>query len=1215
MDQFVVRGINAADAADNLHRELLMHDEKRFQMSLDHQAAMIEKRLPGTTNFGPTPRLNLAASPSTPPALARTSKAHEIGGIMPGWGERLLSANSKGTVATCKLPCCAGSRSAVKELRPQLLVLWVHRADTITATSKMLGINGRWAHTWPGPWVGTVMHAMQDSVYIPLLPTDRDLLSCVVLDCVPAPRGTVLPGAHLAGAEPLPLNAQGALRQFRSKQRQGFTRNYTALWQRLVELKAGASVDSGRPASPAAIKVRVKVLGKGLKRQLGIPEALDADVDHFAQLPYPEFWAHIHRSLALVPAFGMSVYYESRISSTIIASFISSTPLIAEQRLLDTYPFLTPAHVFLREPGEDEAAAMYRVASMPEADIFNRRAAMQQLRLQLNTDSQYVDRLESAALWAWQQIMAASKASACEASRRDAQQLCTLLLTDPEVLGTLLALHDIRAAQLGLCCPPVLYRQGKTAAMSSRWEVPTKHLTRFCKDSVQAGAVDKVEPEQVLAKAWPSLCRITDLLLAVVNSYPLHPQPPSPAPAPVPASQCSSPGQLAPGLACCSASLNLSLRLAAAQALQARQQGPAHQAAMDRLHPVLGPWLRGQCLAQSLLLAAGHPQRDAQRAEAVSCLVPLVQALVIDTQTTSYSGGDVHPLPREGSRCGWRPERWRHKLSSSPMTTNWPAALPATSRQRAKSRAPGASSEGTEQLPDLRVVNSYAHICHALSSLVLQQPQPLERMKLFSTTTPGRGGSCVESCTKCLEVATALLSREEWCVVALSGSMCCPLPDLALTKSTWQFDWMDGLQPLLPPALPVLHRAVTAATGSAVLLRLTLWLTHHQPPQAALAAAVTACARQLSHIARIGTQALPSLSLAQRGGPEGVVLRRLAIQATAAAAHAQITLTQLVYPGLVKGVVPGVAWPLHPVLSLLETVREEWSLMSCIRSSCDNTFLEEAESEWPSKLVAGGHVELLCATEQLIQALEFMCTVWLPNIKSVDDTTSKLVEKWIDLPARLLIRSTQLLQMTAVVGREGLSAQPAAWLPPWHQLIKGWCSRLVTRVCHVAEIVRLLDAPHTGLGMSRNVLKHAPLLQHAPMQPDTEQALDLLVLTLAIAVPLVTVLKLSEGATCPKVALQLQELRRSLGLVPAQEVQGWRTTVAGTPSEALLQHALAAAALKLQLPHLLPGGASGSGEGAAGGAGADPSRRKLRLHEVMACLSECVSCWQRGREA
>ncbi|KAJ9507477.1 hypothetical protein QJQ45_006504 [Haematococcus lacustris] len=77
MDHFVVRGISAADAADNLHRELLMHDEKRFQMSLDRQAPIIEKRLPRTTNFGPSPRLNLAASPSTPPALARTGKAYE----------------------------------------------------------------------------------------------------------------------------------------------------------------------------------------------------------------------------------------------------------------------------------------------------------------------------------------------------------------------------------------------------------------------------------------------------------------------------------------------------------------------------------------------------------------------------------------------------------------------------------------------------------------------------------------------------------------------------------------------------------------------------------------------------------------------------------------------------------------------------------------------------------------------------------------------------------------------------------------------------------------------------------------------------------------------------------------------------------------------------------------------------------------------------------
>ena len=39
--------------------------------------------------------------------------------------------------------------------------------------------------------------------------------------------------------------------------------------------------------------------------------------------PLQEFWGRIHRSYALVPAFGMSAYYESRISSTIIASLIT----------------------------------------------------------------------------------------------------------------------------------------------------------------------------------------------------------------------------------------------------------------------------------------------------------------------------------------------------------------------------------------------------------------------------------------------------------------------------------------------------------------------------------------------------------------------------------------------------------------------------------------------------------------------------------------------------------------------------------------------------------------------------------------------------------------------------------------------------------------------------------------------------------------------------
>ncbi|KAL6746254.1 hypothetical protein V8C86DRAFT_3207629 [Haematococcus lacustris] len=110
MDQFVVRGISAADAAANWHRELLIHDEQRFQMSLDRQAAVIEKRLLGRprklSNFGPYPGRNPATSPSTPPALSRAGKAHE-NWWHPGRIQPILRA----------VPACGGYSPAVKHLK------------------------------------------------------------------------------------------------------------------------------------------------------------------------------------------------------------------------------------------------------------------------------------------------------------------------------------------------------------------------------------------------------------------------------------------------------------------------------------------------------------------------------------------------------------------------------------------------------------------------------------------------------------------------------------------------------------------------------------------------------------------------------------------------------------------------------------------------------------------------------------------------------------------------------------------------------------------------------------------------------------------------------------------------------------------------------------------------------------------------------------------
>ncbi len=128
-----------------------------------------------------------------------------------------------------------------------------------------------------------------------------------------------------------------------------------------------------------------------------------------------EFWGRIHRSLALVPSLGHAQYFLSRITSTVLASLITSTPMIADRRLLDVYAFLREEHVFLRRDGEDEvrferspcgreqvappgatlaaagctvqAEAMYRVASLKEAEVLSRRRALTQLRDELNQRS------------------------------------------------------------------------------------------------------------------------------------------------------------------------------------------------------------------------------------------------------------------------------------------------------------------------------------------------------------------------------------------------------------------------------------------------------------------------------------------------------------------------------------------------------------------------------------------------------------------------------------------------------------------------------------------------------------------------------------------------------------------------------------------------------------------------------------------------------------
>ncbi|KAL6749965.1 hypothetical protein V8C86DRAFT_3144403 [Haematococcus lacustris] len=255
----------------------------------------------------------------------------------------------------------------------------------------------------------------------------------------------------------------------------------------------------------------------------------------------------------------------------------------------------------------------------------------------------YCRRLEGAAGWLLQRLQAGLKASASQQDRHQAQQLCSLFLTDPDMLDVLLALHDIRAAQLRVACPPLIFRLGRASATCSKWDVPTASMAQFCQESLHVdSSVRFINPAIADDFAWQSLCLITDILLAV-----------------------------------------------------------------------------------TVLLAARHSQWEQQRAEAVSSLLILVQGLSLELDGWPVNHDDLKPVYSAKGVNTWHPGLWLRNLASSPITTGWPGQLPAAKRQSTRTQL------------DLRAWNSYAHICHALTTLALQQLHPLDGMKLFSNHPQG----------------------------------------------------------------------------------------------------------------------------------------------------------------------------------------------------------------------------------------------------------------------------------------------------------------------------------------------------------------------------------------------------------------------------------------------------------------------------------------------
>ncbi|KAJ9524206.1 hypothetical protein QJQ45_004989 [Haematococcus lacustris] len=342
-----------------------------------------------------------------------------------------------------------------------------------------------------------------------------------------------------------------------------------------------------------------------------------------------------------------------------------------------------------------------------------------------------------------------------------AGELCTLLLTDQEVLDVVLALHDIRAAQLShllswsgshaLKLPPPSEALAKQLSQS-QWSVPGSQLLSFV-SALEREHDDSLEGDPLL-RVWDSMHRAMLLVLAALQSLPIRPHPRDPGPATTTPTTTTT--QLPPGYHRCSACLLLSLRLTICLAiLCVEEQHPYRDQALARLHGTLPGLLLGLSTSVTVIQAAGHPEAQAQRSQFVSCLVhlgPLVIFNVYEDHHITHFGQDVLALVQDKVTTSC-PDQLARLLASSPVVTGWPGPLPrkptpldshtakdspglghkssrcSSNRGRGRGREKGSSTgrhvqgSSTPGPANLVALNVYAHLAQALYAMLGRQEE------------------------------------------------------------------------------------------------------------------------------------------------------------------------------------------------------------------------------------------------------------------------------------------------------------------------------------------------------------------------------------------------------------------------------------------------------------------------------------------------------------
>ncbi|KAJ9524383.1 hypothetical protein QJQ45_008580 [Haematococcus lacustris] len=779
-----------------------------------------------------------------------------------------------------------------------------------------------------------------------------------------------------------------------------------------------------------------------------------------------------------------------------------------------------------------------------------------------------------------------------------AVELCTLLLTDQEVLDVVLCLHDIRAAQLWNLLPstrarlpPPVFSGAFARRLSQRQRSASgDHLDMF----VEALGRDTIVEGDPLLRVWDSMHRAMLLVLAALQSLPIHPHPQHLDP--VAATHTSTKPQLPPGYHRCSACLLLSLCLALRLGQFCIDQLEGADQLLTRLHATLPGLLLGLSTAVSVMQAAGHPEADAHRLLLLRYILHLgpLQRCCMDEMDWVVSNDMVDQLNVEvTTSC---PDHLARLLASSPVVTGWPGHPPVKpssnhssaagansglshtsgsssssssnscqGRGRVKGKSPGQGGKGSSTAcsKDLAIVNSFAHVAQALCAVLRRQEEGLIMDQLISTCKAEGQGSLMGLRADASCLATAALEvmvREYDCLnymARILGAASAPSRIDAVASGHQTTPSSASSSPLISVVLSVLPRCLVVLQGTVAAVR--------------FAATLDSCftMKALPGCFRDSYSSLcKSLRLMMELWPDWrcrPAMLRLLVRTAAAGAHGYSTLA--LYGAQLLDGAPDYEAETRSVPCLQRTL-ELKGLNPELKASLSETMFRVC-AIWIRLLVP------YCDTEQA--SIDMYNSLYDSHQQGQYMEGSAACGK---KEGHILLPSAQQLAPLAldlVWGMEGM-LQPASWLPCGNSLVEGWCSQLLARVCQLFYInSHTLKGPPDHIWMSGCQAiagSHMFLFQvqeQAPtsMSPEAERLLSCLTLVLTVALPLDAWLAVTPSLPADGAEIIEQAIHDVLACVEPEQVWSWQALAVGTPAEASLASVLQGAANKLQLPHLV----------------------------------------------